>query len=211
VRKSWVNYNPAMPYASPLEPSRFYHLYNRGNNRENLFREERNYTYFLELYARHVMPVADTYAYCLMPNHFHLLVRMKNFQRPDRSERSGRYDNATRAFQSLFKAYAQAINKGYNRTGKLFSEHFKRKLVDSDLYFTNLIFYIHFNPQKHGFVKDFRDWPWSSYATMMKSGPTKVMRGDVLDWFDGRERFEAFHRGVVDEKLIAPLIAEDFD
>jgi REP element-mobilizing transposase RayT len=59
----------------PLISGHYYHIYNRGNNGENLFVEERNYPYFLQLYARHIFPIADTYAYCLMKNHFHLLVR----------------------------------------------------------------------------------------------------------------------------------------
>ena len=61
-----------------IEPLRFgcyYHIYNRGNNRENLFIERRNYPYFLKLYAKHIQPVAETYAYCLLPNHFHFAIR----------------------------------------------------------------------------------------------------------------------------------------
>ncbi len=56
----------------PLEPGKYYHIYNRGNNRENIFKEDRNYAYFLKLYVFHVGPIADTYAYCLLRNHFHL-------------------------------------------------------------------------------------------------------------------------------------------
>ncbi len=66
-----------MPTA-PLEPGIFYHLYNRGNNRETLFRYDENYRYFLALYARYAEPAFDTYAYCLLPNHFHLLVRVRS-------------------------------------------------------------------------------------------------------------------------------------
>ena len=60
-----------------LQPDMYYHIYNRGNNRENLFVEERNYPYFLRLYAKHIEPIADTYAYCLLKNHFHLCVKIK--------------------------------------------------------------------------------------------------------------------------------------
>lgn len=70
-----------------LQPGRFYHVLNRGNNRENLFVEKRNYRYFLQLYAQFLSPIADTYAYCLMPNHFHLLIRVKP-QESDCSEQS---------------------------------------------------------------------------------------------------------------------------
>ena len=78
-------------------------------------------------------------------------------------ERSDRWDVVTRRFTSLFQAYSMAVNKACNRTGKLFQEHFARIEVTPDAYFTNLIFYIHHNPQKHGFVKDFREWPCSSW------------------------------------------------
>lgn len=64
----------------PLEHGQYYHIYNRGNNRENLFVEERNYLYFLKLYGQHIEPVASTFAYCLLPNHFHILVQIKEVE-----------------------------------------------------------------------------------------------------------------------------------
>jgi REP element-mobilizing transposase RayT len=63
-----------------LQPGKYYHIYNRGINRENIFFETRNYPYFLELYAKYIEPIANTFAYCLMRNHFHLLVRIKTEQ-----------------------------------------------------------------------------------------------------------------------------------
>lgn len=66
-----------MSKLEPLLPGHYYHIYNRGNNGETLFREDRNYRYFLQLYAKHIAPVAETYAYCLMPNHFHFLVQVR--------------------------------------------------------------------------------------------------------------------------------------
>ena len=62
----------------PLKPGVFYHIYNRGTNREDIFVQERNYRYLLQLYARHIVPAAETYAYCLLKNHFHVLVRIKD-------------------------------------------------------------------------------------------------------------------------------------
>jgi hypothetical protein len=59
----------------PLQYGRFYHIYNRGNNGENLFVQQRNFPYFLQLYAKYIQPVAETYAYCLLPNHFHFGIR----------------------------------------------------------------------------------------------------------------------------------------
>ncbi len=66
-----------MQKVTSLEPGQYYHVYNRGVNRENLFREERNYAYFLKLYTRHITPVAETFAYCLLRNHFHFLIRIR--------------------------------------------------------------------------------------------------------------------------------------
>ena len=61
----------------PLQYGEYYHIYNRGNNRQDIFIEERNYRYFLQLYTKHVVPVVDTFAYCLMRNHFHFLLQIK--------------------------------------------------------------------------------------------------------------------------------------
>ena len=99
-----------MSKLEPMQHSQYYHIYNRGNNGEVLFREQRNYSYFLNLYARYIKPVAETYAYCLMNNHFHLLVRIED---KDRS-----YE-ASHAFANLFGTYTKAFNKAYQRTGSL--------------------------------------------------------------------------------------------
>jgi putative transposase len=61
-----------------LEPDHIYHIYNRGINGENIFKEERNYRYFLEKYAKYIEPIADTFAYCLLKNHFHIAIRTKS-------------------------------------------------------------------------------------------------------------------------------------
>jgi len=66
-----------MTSPSPLQPGVFYHIYNRGTNREDIFIEGRNYDYFMQLYIKYIEPVVETYAYCLLKNHFHLLVRVK--------------------------------------------------------------------------------------------------------------------------------------
>ena len=157
-------------------------------------------------------PIADTFAYCLMRNHFHLLVRIREVSRDQTSQVSKTCEvsiKPSQHFSNLFNAYTKAINKAYDRTGSLFEERFGRIHVESDTYFKQLVFYIHFNPQKHGFVEDFRDWPWSSYHALCATGETKLDRAAVLDWFDNTARFEDFHRGLVDERTIRALIAED--
>jgi hypothetical protein len=74
----------------PLEFGEYYHIYNRGINRGRIFFEERNYDYFLQLYAQHVVPIAETYAYCLLPNHFHFLVRIRDLAGREAEDLSGR-------------------------------------------------------------------------------------------------------------------------
>jgi REP element-mobilizing transposase RayT len=201
----------------PLVPGGYFHVYNRGVNGRSLFTEARNYPYFLELYASYLEPVVETFAYCLLNNHFHFLLRVRTeaeqaawaqqYEKPKATFVSKR---ASRQFNNFFIAYARAFNNANQRTGPLFESPFHRKPVEDDRYFTNLIAYIHHNPHKHGLMDDFRDWPYSSYRAMLSTKPTKVQRAAVLDWFDGRTRFEAYHRQPVDEAPIAAWIADDW-
>jgi len=88
-----------------LNHGKFYHIYNRGNNRENLFRFPEDYRHFLRLYEKYIEPIAETYAWCLLGNHFHLLIKIKpkeeiGFLNPfysSRSKDSGRITNETNA------------------------------------------------------------------------------------------------------------------
>ncbi|MDZ7899825.1 MAG: hypothetical protein U5N85_17595 [Arcicella sp.] len=202
----------------PLQPNSFYHIYNRGVGGENIFKQERNYLYFLKKYALYIEPVAETYAYCLLKNHFHLLIRTRSEEEILKSkvvpkevstkeafalsedflkkeEEKPASWHLSNSFASLFKSYAQAINVAHNRTGTAFEEPFRRILVDNDAYFTELIYYIHHNSQKHGFVKDFRDYPHSSYHSHLHTALTKLKREEVLQWFGNKNEFEKYHLG----------------
>lgn len=194
----------------PLAYGVYYHIYNRGNNREDIFFEERNYRHFLNLYAKYIEPVADTYAYCLLPNHFHFLVRIKDEETLTVIE-TLRVLVPSQQFSNLFNAYAKAINKAYGHTGSLFENPFGRIRIDSDAYFKQLVAYIHRNPQKHHWVDDFRNWPYSSYHGILSSQPSRLRRADVLDWFQGAEHFKAMHQVEVTEVPISSLILEDLD
>jgi REP element-mobilizing transposase RayT len=192
----------------PLQPGSYYHIYNRGNNRENLFLEKRNYHHFLKLYARYVTPVADTYAYCLPKNHFHVLVRIKALAG---LAQPGKQLHASQQFGNLFNAYSKAINKAYRRTGSLFEHPFERIEVTSEQYLLRLVAYIHHNPQKHRLIADFRDWPYSSYHALCDTQPTRLHRNEVLAWFGGPAQFAAAHGYPADHTRFAALTLEDFD
>ncbi len=199
-----------MPPDQPLEKGRFYHVYTRGNNREDLFREARNYAYFLALWMKYVEPVAETYAYCLMKNHFHFLIRIRDsFSVAPRSDQDPKKElNPSKQLSNALNAYAKAINKAYNRTGSLFQERFRRKEVTSDAYFTTLIAYIHANPQRHGFVNDFREYPYSSYQSLLSDKPTRLRREAVRTWFGSTDEFCAFHDNATDWSTIRHLIED---
>jgi putative transposase len=206
-----------MTSPSPLEYGQIYHIYNRGNNREDILLEERNHRYFLNLYARYIEPVADTYAYCLLKNHFHVLVRILTVEEQEQTFRVSetlkvfKPISPSQPFSNLFNAYAKAINKAYGRTGSLFEHPFGRVPVTSDAHFVYLIAYIHQNPQKHGFVDDFRDWPYSSYPAILSQKRTRLKRDEVLDWFQGREGFQVSHQRMVGDVQVAALAPDDFD
>ena len=177
----------------------YYHIYNRGNNGVDLFYEERNYRYFLMLYKRYIFPVAKTYAYCLMKNHFHLLIQL----------REGDNNKAhSLAFANLFSTYTKSLNKNYQRTGSLFEKPFKRILIDSDRYFIHLISYIHRNPQKHGFVENFRDYSYSSYQAISQQKNSNIEVEQALKWFGTSTQFEKYHQQF-DEVTIQHLIKGD--
>ncbi len=199
-----------------LQMGAYYHIYNRGINGETIFRERRNYVFFLQRYAKYIEPVAYTYAYCLLRNHFHFLVRIKTEEEQRRDfenetlkvSKTFRVLDPSQQFSNLFNAYAKAFNKAYGRTGSLFERPFGRIEVDSDAYFLQLIVYIHQNPQKHGFVDDFRDWPFSSYRTFLSTKPTRLQREEVLDWFGGPQEFEVYHRTAADVRQIVAYLPE---
>jgi putative transposase len=205
----------------PLQYGRYYHIYNRGNNRQNIFFEDRNYRYFLKLYAEHIELVADTYAYCLLRNHFHLLVHVRTIAEQEETLRVSsdtlrnldqfKPKNPSQQFGNLFNAYTKAINKTYNRTGSLFEHPFERIEVTSERYFARLAIYIHQNPQKHGLIDDFRTWPYSSYQALFSSRPTHLRRDKVLTWFGGLEQVESAHRYYRLDDQLKPLLLDDFD
>jgi len=193
----------------PLLPGKYYHIYNHANGSENLFRTHDNYLFFLKKYAEHILPIADTFAYCLMPNHFHLALRIKNEEElsrlPQLSESSDMAKNLSKQFANFFSSYTQAFNKQHNRRGNLFVHKFKRKQIDSDDYFKRLIHYIHFNPVHHNFVKDLQDWKYSSFESFFSEQASKINREEVIEWFGNRQVFFDFHQKEIEEKMVLEL------
>ncbi|SEM16762.1 REP element-mobilizing transposase RayT [Chryseobacterium taichungense] len=174
----------------PLEAGCFYHIYNRGINSQKLFFNDKNYHYFLNLMESKISSVVTVYAYCLMQNHFHILVRTKSemeirkfFPEKDKTEIS---KIISQQFSNMFNSYTQAINKHYGRTGKLFELPFRRKFISSHTQLINTIHYIHNNPVKHRIILNAENYRHSSLCKI-KNGiddsllPVEAIR-KLLGW-----------------------------
>ena len=180
-----------------LQPNHYYHIYNRGLNGNKIFFEEKNYIYFLERYTKYVHLFVETFAYCLLGNHFHILIRVRSEEELEKviKKNTGKpyYWHVSNAFSSFLQSYTRAMNKVYGRTGAIFETPFKRIEVKDEPYFTRLINYIHQNPQKHGIISDFRDYEHSSYNTHLLDKLTKLSREEVIAWFGSKEEYVRFH------------------
>ena len=137
-----------------------YHVMLRGINRQDIFMDRDDYWKLIKILYGQVNPKNELgqpqppkcyiYAYCLMPNHLHLLIR-------DRTESLGNI------IKSIGIAYAAYYNKKYERVGHLFQDRFKSEPVNDMNYFLTLIRYIHQNPIAGGITKRVEDYPWSSW------------------------------------------------
>jgi putative transposase len=206
-------------YYTKFEEGYFYHVYNRSIDKQPLFRSNDNFRYFLKKYDEYLSPVADTYAYCLLGNHFHILLRVKedlttfgklsNLPTRHPFAEKATHEIVSHQFRKFFQSYAMAFNKQHKRIGTLFQTPFKRALVNDDAYFTRLVYYIHANPQYHGLIDDFREWPWSSYARILIEKPSKLKKQEVINWFGDKNKFlsyhNEYHKMLADEKLIEEL------
>jgi len=196
-------------YTQPLTEGSYFHIYNRGVNGEDIFKEQRNYYYFLQQYAIYCSDVLETWAYALLKNHFHLVVYVKeNVLVPTRNGMGMLQLNTSKQLSHFFNSYAQALNKAGNRTGPLFESPFERKLIDDGNYLTSMVYYCHYNSQKHEFVKDFKDWEFSSYHSILENNNSIVASQKVLDWFGGVEAFEKAHAGRYRENDMDKFIIE---
>ncbi len=201
-----------MQQLEELTFQKFYHIYNRGINGCDLFKVKENYEYFLNLYDKHISPIADTFTWVLMRNHFHLLVRIKEegeIKKPEgllppnltgfenlsglRSPSGFKSPKPHQYFSNLFNAYAKGFNKTYGRHGALFERPFKRKEITDIDYFKTVVVYIHNNPVHHGFTEYAMDYPWSSYLTCISIKPTHLEREEVIGWFDNEANFKNAH------------------
>jgi REP element-mobilizing transposase RayT len=168
-----------------MQPDRFYHYYNRANGNEKLFVEEKNYQYFLQLLRKYIPPVADIYSYCLLPNHFHLVLKTKDESELPEEIRTGKR-LLRHHFSNLFNAYCKAFNKTYNRRGSLFQKHPKHLEIDNNRYLREVILYVNCNAPHHN-ICEAEYYAHSSYHSLLSDSKTALRRDKVIELFGSRE------------------------
>ena len=213
-------------------PDQFYHIYNHANGNDKIFINEGNYIFFLKRYREYISPVAETYAYCLMPNHFHLLIRLKSAEAifeflkkenklPEKAMTLEEFEllfkgndqinlfslHVSRQFSNFFNSYTQSLNKAEARKGNLFMRAFKRREIASEDYLKRLILYIHCNPVHHGFVERLSQWKFVSYHSIVSEMETLLKREEVIRLFEDAANFKSAHQQV-SNMLLANMEAE---
>ena len=171
-----------MPYRkAELRAGEHYHVFNRGNNYSAIFFERENYLYFLRQMRKYLaIEAVETVAYCLMPDHYHLLLRLVA-------------DDLSTPMQGLSLSYTKAVNKRHGRVGALFQGRFKAVRVDRDEYLLHLSRYIHLNPVTAGLVRQPEDWEFSSYRDYLGLRRGTLPKPDiVLGQFPSGEAYRAF-------------------
>lgn len=198
----------AIDYWQKFAGNHTYHIYNRAIQNVNLFNKHSEYEDFLSKYKKYLSPYFDTFAYCLMPNHFHFLSRVKplanieNMLRKESSQAAIKLlerKSTINAFledqmRRLFSSYALKYNRNNNRKGALFSQRCKRVMVKKEAQFHYLLCYIHHNPIHHKYSIDFKDWKYSSFNAYLSSKPTNIKCTEALEWIGGLDFFLQTHR-----------------
>ena len=155
-------------------PENVYHIYNQGNNKEQLFKEDVHYYYFLQLYQSYLVTFCETLCWCLMPNHFHFMISTDERCLAFKEQGGLLLDPITNGIRKLLSAYTHEFNIKNNRSGALFRPKTKAKNLTEEAdgfndqfgkqdYYLNCFNYIHQNPVEAELVIHAEDWKWSSY------------------------------------------------
>jgi REP element-mobilizing transposase RayT len=190
----------------PLESDKYYHIYNHAIGNDLFFKNDRNYHFFLENFKHYISPYCDLLCYCLMKNHFHLVIRFHSAEEINEEliHRKMLKSNAltsiqiseflSKQFSNYFNKYAKSFNKQEFRRGSLFKRAFMRKQINSDIYLLRLIRYVHLNPVKDNLVDIPSDWKYSSYNALISNKPTMIIRDEVISLFDNLDNFIYYHK-----------------
>ena len=207
---------PSIKTLTPILGGSYYHIFNRGSNRQNIFYTPNNYVYFLSLLNKFLGDYVHFLSYSLMPNHFHLVVKVnEEVAIENLGNRSLKKENSSlqvlkdeaevgklvvKQLKRLFITYAMAINKQENRVGNLFDPKYKRLEITNHDYLEYAMFYTHYNPEKHGITDDFKNYKYSLYKAILSDVPINIDRKLVFEVFGGKEDFVSYHNGWHEER-----------
>ena len=178
-----------------LEQNCFYHIYNRGINGCTVFNDNENRYYFLRKVKEYLLDYIEVFAYCLMPNHFHLVIKVKDKTSIPSSNLKGLHSEdsvVSKQVGKLISSYTQAFNKRFDRHGSLFERPFKRKKILDESYLRQVIVYVNRNPLD--IQQKIEEYLFSSYKSILSTSPTSVARNEVLLLFEGIENFKYCHK-----------------
>ena len=192
----------------PFQYEQLYHIFDKVVTGTKLFREEEDYWNFMKRYTRYFSPYFITYAYCLIPNHYHFLIKVRDeaqikgaVKKEDtnaaRKYLEGKEDVnffLQNQFSRCFSGVTMKYNNKYKRQGPLFLQGTKRVLLNAFRTFEQQMHYIHSNPRHHFLVKKIEQWPYSSYPTYISNHNTQLPRAEVFQRFGGKDRFIQFHQ-----------------
>lgn len=174
-----------------LQKGHYYHIFNRGVNSTNIFKNKDNMSYFLELVKKHLENKVNIVAYCLMSNHFHFAIEIIEDEKI-----------TSQAFSNLFNAYSKAFNKQNNRTGSLFERPFKSKIIKDEAYLKNSVLYIHKNPETHNIVENFETYAFSSFNEYLNEGRiVSEKKAYILGLFNDISNFKIAHKTIENADL----------
>jgi putative transposase len=197
---------PSNMLKQPVLPDKYFHIFNKANNNELIFKDDHDYQFFMQQFGQLLAGTIDIYAFCLMPNHFHLFIQPKY---DAKSKGEGSINESLRKF---FQLYVQYFNKKYSRKGSLFYKSFRRIKIEDELYLKYLLFYIHYNPQKARIISNFTEYPYSSYRFFMTNKTSKLRKDIVLEWFgNSLPEFEDFHKQCLESILGSPNATEGME
>jgi putative transposase len=183
----------------PFEPGCWYHVFNHARGSDVIFSIESDYKTFLSLTEKYILPIARVYAYCLMPNHFHFLVQIKDITVSEKHKDKNLSNYIAHQWGTLQNTFTKKLNYKRGTRGGLFCQSVDRNLINSEEYRQMAVVYIHNNPVKHVFCTSPEDWKFSSYNSIISEGFTKVERDEVISWFETRENFIFYHKSNADE------------
>jgi REP element-mobilizing transposase RayT len=180
-----------MRTARKLSESGIYHVVIRGNNKQTIFLEDEDCLVFLNRIKLTQKSISfDLYAYCLMSNHVHLIIK-------EEAELVGKI------MQSILTSFVLWYNTKYERVGTLFQDRFKSEPIENDSHLLSAVRYVHQNPLRAGIVSDIKDYRWSSFEDYHITERRLVNTSFVLEMFDNDiEHFDQFNAEMSDDKFI---------